>query len=148
MNIVKATTKHLDILTPLFDGYMMFYQQQSNLEKHRAYLEERLRLNEAKAFIAVADNGEGIGFTLLYPTFSSVSQARIYTLNDLFIHSDHRRKGVASALLSAAARYAKTNGAVRLHLETEASNSSAQNFYENEGWIRESNYFYYYNLQD
>lgn len=148
MNVVKATTNHLDILTPLFDGYMVFYRQESNLEKHRKYLEERMRLNEAEIFLAVADNGEGMGFTLLYPTFSSVSQGRIYTLNDLFVHQDHRRKGVATELMKAAGAYCKSVGALRMHLETEASNSSAQNLYESEGWIRESNYFYYLNLQD
>ena len=148
MNIIKATTEHLDLLAPLFDGYMVFYRQESNLDRHKSYLEERLRLNEAEVFIAIDDHGKGMGFTLLYPTFSSVSLARIFTLNDLFVHSDHRRKGVASALLSAAVNYGRSIGAVRLHLETEESNSSAQKLYEQEGWQRESNFFYYFNLQD
>jgi len=148
MNIIKATINHLDILTPLFDAYMVFYRQESNPEKHRTFLNERIRQKEAEIFLAVADNGEGMGFTLLYPTFSSVSQARIFTLNDLFVHNNHRRKGVASELMKAAGNYCQSLGAVRLHLETESDNHSAQKLYEREGWVRESNYFYYLNLED
>jgi GNAT superfamily N-acetyltransferase len=83
-----------------------------------------------------------MGFTLLYPTFSSVSQARIFTLNDLFVHPDHRKKGVASELMNAAGNFAKLLGAVRLQLETENTNVNAQALYKKEGWQMETNFFY------
>ena len=143
MNIKQASVADLDELAPLFDGYMVFYRQESNLVKHRAFLSERLQNEEAYVFIAMDSDGSGMGFTLLYPAFSSVSQARIYVLNDLFVHPDHRRKGVAAALMNAAAAYCKGEGGIRLHLETESNNHSAQALYEKEGWIKETNYFYY-----
>ncbi len=143
MNIIKASLQHLDLLVPLFDGYMVFYRQKSDLGKHRTFLQERIENNEAHIFIATDAERSGMGFTTLYPTFSSVSQARIYVLNDLFVHPDHRRRGVASALMNAAAEYCKSSGGIRLHLETESSNHSAQALYEKEGWIKETNCFYY-----
>ena len=53
-----------------------------------------------------------MGFTQFYPSFSSVSLARIFVLNDLFVHECARRKGVASKLLSAATEFAQVLGAV------------------------------------
>lgn len=143
MTISEASSAQLDILTPLFDGYMVFYKQPSNPDKHRAYLQERLLNQEAHIFIATDSQGSGMGFTLLYPSFSSVSQARIYVLNDLYVHPDYRRQGVASALMDAASTYCTSQGGIRLHLETASNNLSAQALYEKEGWIKETNCFYY-----
>ncbi len=146
MKIIKVALTNLDELTPLFDSYMVFYRQKSNLSKHREFLKERLTNNEAEIFMAIDDHEKGMGFTLLYPSFSSVSQARVYTLNDLYVAQEYRQKGVASSLMRAAGEFAKSQGAVRLHLETETDNTKAQQLYEKEGWIKETNYFYYRSL--
>ena len=121
---------------------MVFYQQKSNPQEYRIFLGDRIQKGEAEIFIALNDEGEGMCFTLLYPTFSSVSQARIFTLNDLFVHPDHRKKGVASELMNAAGNFAKLRGAVRLQLETENTNVNAQALYKKEGWQKETNFFY------
>ena len=146
MKIIKATIEDLDILTPLFDGYMVFYKQKSNPQEYGIFLGDRMQKGEAEIFIALNEEGEGMGFTLLYPTFSSVSQARIFTLNDLFVHPDHRKKGVASELMNAAGNFAKLLGAVRLQLETENTNVNAQALYKKEGWQKETNFFYHKKL--
>ena len=147
INIEQATIDNLDILTELFDNYRVFYRAASDRASSKAFLSERLDRKEAIIFLAANDKGEAMGFTLLYPTFSSVSQGRVFVLNDLFVQSNHRRKGVAAALLNHAAKYGKENGAIRLHLETEVSNEHAQALYEKEGWVKESDtYHYNYNL--
>lgn len=146
MNVRRVTLEDIDQLAPLFDGYMVFYRKPSNINKHRQYLEERISKEEAIIFMADDGQGQAVGFTLLYPTFSSVSMARVYTLNDLFVHKDFRKRGVASMLMDKAASYGQSQGAVRLHLETEKDNIGAQALYEKEGWVKETNFFYYRQL--
>ena len=72
--IRKATLQDLDQLTTLFDQYLVFYKKPSNIEKHKSFLKERLENNEAIIFMAFDDTikEKAIGFTLIYPTFSSI----------------------------------------------------------------------------
>jgi GNAT superfamily N-acetyltransferase len=88
-----------------------------------------------------------IGFTQLYPSFSSVSLKRIFILNDLFVNESGRRKGVGSALISAAVEYAKAVGAIRLALSTALTNTTAQALYESGGWERDDDFFYIYPIR-
>ena len=147
MNISQATLNDIDDLTDLFDGYRQFYRQTSDKVASKEFLQARISNKEAFVFIARDDQGRSAGFTLLYPMFSSVRQARVYILNDLFVHPDHRRKGVGAMLLARAVEFGKEQGAAGLQLETEVTNLKAQSLYEKEGWSRvEDEYFYTYDL--
>ena len=68
--ISKVTASDLAELHPLVEKYRAFYKQPEN-DKTHGFLEERIKNQEAIAFIARV-NGEAVGFTLLYPTFSTV----------------------------------------------------------------------------
>ena len=59
-----------------------------------------------------------IGFTQLYPSFSSISMRRIWILNDLFVAEDRRGRGAAQRLLDAAKAYAVETNAKGLALST------------------------------
>ena len=85
-----------------------------------------------------------MGFTQLYPSFSSVSLARTFILNDLFVVPGRRRAGVGSALLRAAVDYARSLGAVRVTLNTDIRNATAQATYEARGWKRDREYYVYH----
>lgn len=63
-------------------------------------------------------------------------------LNAPFVQA--RRKGVASALLSAATAFAKSLGAVRVSLSTAISNESAQALYQAAGWTRDEQFLVYH----
>jgi ribosomal protein S18 acetylase RimI-like enzyme len=69
--------------------------------------------------------------------------ARIYILNDLFVHPQARRAGVGRALLEAAAYYGRCVGALRLVLSTELTNTPAQALYEKLGWRRDAEFCNY-----
>src|SRR5579862_4224420 len=135
--IRQATTLDLDILVPLFDAYRQFYRQSSDVERARHFLRERLELNQSVILLAF-DGATSIGFTQLYPSFSSRAMARIFILNDLFVAPEFRRRGVGAALLTAAADYGRSNGALRLVLSTEIANTTAQMLYEKMGWKRDT----------
>ncbi len=148
MNVVtvrQATIGDLELLAPLFDGYRQFYGQPSDVAAARAFLLERFRHAESVIFVAFHAE-EAVGFTQLYPTFSSVSLARTYVLNDLFVAPTARQLGAGRRLLDAAAEFARSIGAVRLSLETAITNSAAQGLYEACGWQRDDE-FYVYNLE-
>ena len=144
VNVRQATVDDLDLIVPLFDAYRQFYRQPSDTEGARRFLLERFEHNQSVIFLALQD-GDAIGFTQLYPSFSSASMARIFILNDLSVAPDARGRGVGSALLDATARYGRRVGAIRLALSTELSNTTAQAVYEKMGWQRD-NVFCVYQL--
>src|SRR6476646_444565 len=116
--IRQATVSDVDLLVPLFDGYRQFYRQPSEPDRIRRFLLDRFEHNQSVIFVAVAE-GRLIGFTQLYPSFSSGALARIFVLNDIFVDPGARRSGVGTALLEAAADYGRRVGAIRLVLSTE-----------------------------
>jgi GNAT superfamily N-acetyltransferase len=137
VTIRRADAGDLDILAPLFDSYRRFYRLTEDLEGGRRFLHDRMERNESVVFIAFMD-GKGVGFTQLYPSFSSGAMARIFILNDLFVAPEVRGSGVGSALLRTAAEFGRAEGAVRLVLSTELANETAQSVYEKNGWKRDT----------
>lgn len=138
-SVHRATLDDLDALAPLFDGYRGFYEQPSDTGLARDFLAKRLQRAESVIFLATLDDdtlhdGTPAGFTQLYPTFSSVRAARVWVLNDLFVTPAARKRGVAQALLDAAAAFARGDGAIRLELETTPENATAQALYRATGW--------------
>lgn len=141
MSIRQATIADLEALSVLFDGYRQFYGRDSDVAAARQFLLDRFDHAESVLFIA-HEGANPVGFTQLYPSFSSVSLGRIFILNDLFVNEIGRRKGVGSALLSAAVEYAKAVGAIRLGLSTALTNTRAQALYEAQGWERDDDFVY------
>ncbi|HTB10779.1 MAG TPA: GNAT family N-acetyltransferase [Bryobacteraceae bacterium] len=138
----QATIFDLELLVPLYDAYRQFYRQPSDPALARRFLLERFQHNESIIFVATKD-GAALGFTQLFPSFSSVSAARIYILNDLFVSPAARRGQVGTLLLEAAARFGRSVGAVRLTLSTEITNLTAQALYERTGWKRQTDFYAY-----
>ena len=137
LEVRQATVADLNLLVPLFEAYRQFYRQPSNPERARRFLLERFEHNQSVIFLAFASDA-AIGFTQLYPSFSSSAMARIFILNDLFVAPEARRHGAGSALLQAAADYGRRVGAIRLVLSTEITNTTAQSAYERMGWKRDT----------
>jgi len=133
MRIIRASNDQIDLLVPLFDGYRIFYKQSSDLKKARQFLKDRLNENDSIIFIAFDNEMNAIGFTQLYPTFSSVSMRSLHVLNDLYVDSNYRSKGVGQALLEYAKEYIVGINGKGLILET-AKDNPAQHLYERLGW--------------
>ncbi|WML39789.1 GNAT family N-acetyltransferase [Neobacillus sp. OS1-2] len=145
MHIQKATLNELDALTELFDLYRQFYEQKSDMEGARKFLQERILNEESVAFIALEESNP-LGFVQLYPSFSSVSMQRSWVLNDLYVKEIARGMGVGESLMKMAIDFAKETGAKGLFLETAEDNTTAQRLYEKIGFIKESHYFYYFSI--
>ena len=98
----RAGREDLARLAELFDAYRVFYAQPSHPERAHAFMRERLEQGDSTIFVYQDREGELQGFTQLYPSFSSVSMAHIFVLNDLFVAPGARRGGVARTLMEAA----------------------------------------------
>jgi GNAT superfamily N-acetyltransferase len=143
MKIEQATLEHLSELAILFDAYRVFYEQASDLEAVTNFLENRLSQNDSVIYIVINETGKGLGFTQLYPTFSSVSMQQFYILNDLYVIPEMRRKSIGESLLNQAKIFAKTNNLKGLALETAIDNP-AQKLYEKLGWKKSSDFYHYF----
>jgi GNAT superfamily N-acetyltransferase len=71
-----------------------------------------------------------------------VRTARLWVLNDLFVAAGARRQGVARALLDAATRFARDDGAAGLMLETSRDNQPARALYAEAGWNEDASQWY------
>ena len=131
MEIYQASIEDLEGVSNLFNSYRMFYQQTSDLEGAKAYIKERI------------ENQKYVGFTQLYPTFSSISMERALILNDLYVDGKARKKGVGEMLLQQSKEFAIETGAKSISLSTALDNDAAQRLYERNGYIRDSRFFHY-----
>jgi ribosomal protein S18 acetylase RimI-like enzyme len=145
MIIRKATLNDLDSISKLFDLYRIFYKQESNLEGARMFLKDRMSSGESVIFIAF-DEEIPVGFTQLYPLFSSVNMHRTWLLNDLYVKENIRGKGFGEGLLKKVIAFAEETGAKGVSLETGKDNFNAQRLYEKVGFERETDYFYHYSI--
>lgn len=145
MHIRLATIQDLDFLVPLFEGYRIFYRQSPDSNKARLFLKERLENNESLIYIAFAkaDSEKAVGFTQLYPIFSSVSMERMYILNDLFIDAEYRGQGIGQALIDTVKDLCRKEHQKGIVIQTETTNP-AQHLYERLGFIKDPDLHYFW----
>ncbi|WP_416828170.1 GNAT family N-acetyltransferase [Ectobacillus polymachus] len=142
MEVYQATITDLVGVSELFNLYRVFYNQSSDLEGAATFLAERINNQESVIFVAVQE-GRYVGFTQLYPSFSSVSMRRMWILNDLYVLKEARGQGVAQKLLDAAKKYALQTEAKSLELQTAPDNKIAQKLYEKNGYQKDTTFFHY-----
>ena len=143
IQVTEATIDHLDQLIPLFDGYRVFYKKPSNEAAARSFLSDRINNKESIIYMAFED-GNAVGFTQLYPLFSSTRMNRLWLLNDLFVDANHRGKGASKMLINKAQELTKSTGAAALILETEISNIIGNKLYPTVGFELDTEHNHYY----
>ena len=142
MEIRQATLQDVDSLATLFDQYRVFYEKSSDISAAKKFLTERLTANESVVFVAM-DGNVMTGFTQLYPLFSSTRMKRLWLLNDLFVESRFRGKGISVQLIERAKQHCRETGACALTLETAKSNMIGNNLYPSTGFTLDNDHNYY-----
>ncbi len=146
MHIIQAKKEHLDQLVEIFEAYRVFYRKEPDLTKSEAFLRDRITNSESVIYIAMSEKNEIMGFTQLYPSFSSTRLKRAWILNDLYVYKDYRGQGISKALINRAKDHAKETNAYGLMLETERDNTIANQLYVSTGFLRDQSHFYYWTV--
>lgn len=147
MEIKRLQPNEWQLVIDLFDQYRVCYKKVSDLGLAERFIRERLDNNESVIYVAM--NGEqAIGFTQLYPRYSSGRAEKNWILNDLFVDEGYRKQGVGAKLIKQAAEFAKAGGSKFIQLETMVDNYTAQSLYEGMGFIKQppDEEFYLYKL--
>lgn len=143
MHILRGGIIHLAQISSLFDQYRQFHQQPSDVKSATEFVKARLNARDSAFLLAVSDKGTGMGFTQLYPSFSSVAMKKTWTVNDLYVDAKYRNQGVATALMQATKQFAKQSGAFSLKLATAKNNIQAKSIYSKVGFKQLTEFDYY-----
>ncbi|MDO6692658.1 GNAT family N-acetyltransferase [Aliiglaciecola sp. 3_MG-2023] len=143
MKIIQAKIENLHAVAELFDLYRQFYGQAADIDAAKEFIRERLTLNDATILLALTAKNLPVGFTQLYPAFSSVAMKPMLYLNDLFVVSTNRKSGVGAALLNAAYDFALNTGAGSLKLATAVDNFAAKSLYESNAYLKVTAFDHY-----
>ena len=140
MEIKRINSSERKLEADLFNQYRVFYRQPADLALADDYLRQRLEKEESVVFVALENsNGEelSVGFTQLYPVYSSVRAVKNWILNDLYVDAAHRQKGIGEQLIKTALQFAGADGANYVQLETAVDNLAAQKLYERIGFKKQ-----------
>ncbi len=145
MKISCASASDVSKVLPLFHAYRQFYRHDID-PRAEAFLKDRLSNKES--IILFAEDSDGVqGFVQIYPTFSSRRLGSIWTLNDLYVKPDARRKKLAWKLMDECMKMARENQILAVGLSTQISNINAQEFYKKYGFKKDNDFFYFnYNI--
>ncbi len=142
MKIYQAQPQDVDKILPLFLAYRDFYNVESNKEEAFHYLLNRVKLGESVIFF-IEENDEVVGFTQLYPLFCSLEMKRIWLLYDLFVKKEYRKQGIAKALIQRAEKLGEESNSAFIMLSTGIDNLKAQSLYEQNGFVRDNDFYVY-----
>lgn len=139
MQIIRINKTQGELVFELFDKYRVFYKQLSDILLAKNFIQERLDNDESIIFVALDENlSKPIGFTQLYPKYSSVRASKNWILNDLYVDSGHRKQSAGKRLIETAINFAKENNAKFVELSTAVDNYTAQSLYEQIGFEKQA----------
>lgn len=139
--MIELTVKQISageagVVFEMFDKYRTFYKQSSDIKLAESFITERLNNNESVIYVAFIDD-KPVGFTQLYPKYSSMKAVKNWILNDLYVDEPYRMKGIATLLIQTTMDFADASNAKSVQLETQINNFNAQRLYESIGFIQQ-----------
>ncbi len=139
-----ATLEEINEIVNLVMQYRTFYGvDQQDRNEVEQFIRERISNNQSRIFIALDENGKGLGFIQLYPSYSTVSLKPQWVLNDLYVVEESRKQGIATELMKAVKEHF-IDTAKGFILVTDKDNYIAKKFYDKNGWKTDEYDFYTY----
>jgi ribosomal protein S18 acetylase RimI-like enzyme len=106
-------------------------------EERMEILRKALRNPDYELVVAELD-GETVGFIDQWIIHDFAHGAKLSYIQNLYITSKHRSKGIGSKLLDEIIRSAENKGVLEIHVVTEFENKPAINVYRKHGFVEES----------
>ena len=133
--IRPASTRDVEVLKELMHQYIVdFYKQPKPNEEDLLGLIHHLLENPSSGLQFVAEEeGQLLGFSTLYFTFSTLKVKRQAILNDLFVVPDARGKKVGEKLFQRSVDYIREHDFASMTWETSKDNIIAQSLYDKMG---------------
>ncbi len=147
IKIVQAQSSHLNEVAQLFDAYRVFYRKDTDLPAAKKFIQERIEQQDSVIYVAEED-GKLLGFTQLYPLFSSTRMQRSWLLNDLYVAQDQRGRGISKLLIEQSKALARATNAAGVSLETEKSNTVGNQLYPATDFELDTTHNYYFWAND
>lgn len=141
--IRKASLEDLNETAELFNQYRIFYRQESDIEKGKSFIKERLLNGESDIFLVLVNN-KAVGFVQLYKLFHYTKLQKQWLLSDLFVLPEYRSNGLSLALIERSKRWCEETGACGLMLETEKTNDIGNKLYPRCGFEYDGAHNYYH----
>jgi GNAT superfamily N-acetyltransferase len=117
----------------LLDEYRQHYGANPAPEAVERWMREQVIAGAMRVYVAgPGDRVQGVCTIAVVP--ASLTLRTVWLLRDLYVDPGARRAGVARALLDHVADAARTEGAHRLSLQTEATNVRALHLYARAGF--------------
>lgn len=141
MKIQRATAKHIPDIVPLVEEYWRFEAiVDFNPQRIRMQI-ERVLLEPALGAVWIAEkNANLIGYLIMVYVFSLEHYGTTAEIDELFVLSSEREKGVGVQLLNIAESEAVQVGCTNVSLQLSKNNGKAREFYRRQGYTERSSY--------
>ncbi len=134
--IRRAHGADLPQLTRLVEQYRAVFGMTPDASGVSKFLVTRLDNNDALIRVAEAANEQLVGFCLVLTIPGTVRLQKHFMLQDIFVHPDWRRRGIARLMVSDVQEQATESGAIGIMLEAPTHLKAAQELYPRMGFGR------------
>jgi ribosomal protein S18 acetylase RimI-like enzyme len=135
LKIRRADERDIPVLLMLAEEFMP--EVAATREKRMEILRKALRNSDYELVVAELDR-ETVGFVDQWIIHDFAHGAKLSYIQNLYIISKHRRKGIGSKLLEEIILSAENKGILEIHVVTEFENKPAINLYRKHGLVEES----------
>ncbi len=129
IDIATLRLKDARVLAPLIAAYAQSLKRGAPRRPDEFYAETLLQDRSAELLGARLD-GELVGFLVFYDLPDPVTGMRVGQVDHLFVHHEHRRKGIAEAMIDLLAEESDSRGWNRLTLNAPRAPDEGRKLYE------------------
>jgi GNAT superfamily N-acetyltransferase len=132
IEIEQLRLSHAHVLAPLVAAYAQALKRGAPRQPDQYYAEQLLQDRTAE-FLGAFLDGTLVGFLIFYDLPEPVSGLRAGQCDHIYVHHDHRGKGIAKALVDVLAEQSVARGWSKLMLNAPKTPETARKVFESIG---------------